>query len=74
MNERHTTLLTRRLPLQFEGDQALTKIDTDALRGEIESTYTLLSDRPVAVSVQGDHLFVTFLVQEKRERSSIGFR
>ncbi|MGB3618626.1 MAG: hypothetical protein WBA12_10945 [Catalinimonas sp.] len=74
MNERQTTLLTRRMPLHFDGDQALTPIDTDVLRQEIESKYSLLSDRPVSVSVQSEYLYVTFLVQEKRERNQIGFR
>ena len=72
--DRTTTLLTRRLALHFEGDQALTHVDTEALRREIARTYTLLSDRPVAVSVQDDHLYVTFLVQAKQERPAIGFR
>ncbi|SDL36682.1 hypothetical protein SAMN05421823_105311 [Catalinimonas alkaloidigena] len=68
-------LITRRLPLEFSGDEANTKIDIDAIRREFEEKkYTLLSERPVSVSVGDKWLYVTFLLQEKQERTSIGFQ
>ncbi|MBC7923649.1 MAG: hypothetical protein H7Z75_21445 [Ferruginibacter sp.] len=70
---RELKFLTRRIPLQFEGDQAMTTFDVEKLKNEMQDSYELAGNRPIALSMTDHYLLVTFEVYDKREASRIGF-
>ena len=74
MKSRELRLITKKIPLQFEGDQAMTNLDVEKFKAEIKGDYELASDRPIAVSMTENFILVTFEVYEKRDSQRIGFK
>jgi hypothetical protein len=74
MKSRELRLITKKIALKFEGDQAMTTLDVEKFKTEIKGEYELASDRPVAVSMTENFILVTFEVYEKRAAPRIGFK
>jgi hypothetical protein len=74
MKSRELILITKKIPLQFEGDQALTNLDVEKFKAEVKGDYELHGDRPIAVSMTDNFILVTFEVYEKRNSQRIGFK
>ncbi|MES2731882.1 MAG: hypothetical protein V4714_09040 [Bacteroidota bacterium] len=74
MKNRELKFITRKIALKFEGDQAVTILDVEKIKTEMQESYALSNDRPIAISMTENFILVTFEVFDKRDSPRIGFK
>jgi hypothetical protein len=66
-------IVIKRIPISNKDNQEL-DIDTDKMKDELQAAYPNFIYEHYTYSIQADQLHILFLLREKKNTGSIGFR